>query len=375
VRPGKLPRFRVYLAGPISGCNDEQRRFWRRWVREHEPEFEVLDPTDNLGDPAEDSYDLIRRDLQAIEQSDGVLVNMWKESIGSAIGVVQARRHGKVVVVADPNRLRNRMLDFYADAVVSSLSEAVRVLRNLLRYQQRLVVMKRGGSQEPFDRGKLVDSIRDACRESGRRDIVVPQLVLVHVIERLGEFVGKAGSGLITTTDIERLVLGVLEQLEQSEEHRDAVKGVAAAWRASAAGKHGARAASRGVRGDGDTHAGPVLAVTITSDKSHATIWGKTVKRLGDIPSAPARRVFETIMRVEGIRDIRLTKMAKGFASRPNGAELVASKTAGVIEGRLFDKGRKGNVQFFQIRVHDSSKTEHVRLAAESALLVACSTI
>ena len=53
-RPTKLPRFRVYLAGPISGCNDEQRRHWRRWVREREPDTGI--PTILRG-----VIDLVRR--------------------------------------------------------------------------------------------------------------------------------------------------------------------------------------------------------------------------------------------------------------------------------------------------------------------------
>ena len=144
---------------------------------------------------------------------------------------------------------------------------------------------------------------------------------------------------------------------------------MAAAWRATAAGKHGALPASPEGRGAAAARLGPVLNVLIFSDKSHATIWGKAVKRLEDIPSAPARRLFQAIMRVEGIGDIRLTKTSTASASRGPAAELMSSKTPGVIEGKLFDKGKKGNVQYFQIRVHDTLKTEHVRLAADARLL------
>ena len=354
----RVPRFKIYLAGPVSGCNDEQLHVWRRWVRDNAADFDVIDPAERLVGASASPYELVQSDLQAIEQSDGVLVNMWRESIGTAIGVVHARTCGKVVVVADENRLKSRMLDFYADAVVPSLGQAVKALRSLLKFEHALVVLKHGGGEEPFDRRKLVDALRFTCGKAGRHDLVVPQLVLVALAERLGGPVGKAGVRRITATDIDRHVLDLLERLESSDEHRETVKGVAAAWRAGAARKQTARVKGRGRGEDEPATATRVLAVSLASDKSHATIWGKTVKRLEDVPSAPARRLFEAIMRVEGVRDIRLTKMGSASTSRATAAELMASKTPGVIEGKLFDKGRKGNVQYFQIRVHDPLKAE-----------------
>ena len=250
------PPYKVYLAGPISGCNDDQRRHWRAEVHEKARHFDIIDPTANL-DLEASVYEVIERDLKYIEEADGLLVCMWKESIGTAVGMVHARAKGKVVVVVDPNRLNNRMLEFYADAVVRTVGDAVKVLERLLRAERAVIVLKKDGSERPFDRGVLVESLREVCRRAGRHDIIVPQLVLVRALAELDGRIGRAGQHRVTTTDIERSVAGALAALEASEEHREAVGGVAEAWKARVGGKGAAEPSSRA----GGDAGGPVLAV------------------------------------------------------------------------------------------------------------------
>ena len=53
--------FRVYLAGPISRCNDAQMRRWRETVKgEYGSKMTFLDPVERLVDP-EASPDVCRR--------------------------------------------------------------------------------------------------------------------------------------------------------------------------------------------------------------------------------------------------------------------------------------------------------------------------
>jgi len=117
----KVKRFRVYLAGPIHGCNEAQRSHWRRRVRDKWGDrFEFVDPNDAIvavQTTAEAGYEIIRRDQQAIHSCDAVLANMWRESVGTAIGIVHAKREGKLVAVIDPNHIGNRIVAFYADVV------------------------------------------------------------------------------------------------------------------------------------------------------------------------------------------------------------------------------------------------------------------
>lgn len=113
---------------------------------------------------------------------------MWRESIGTAIGVVHASREGLPVVVADPNHLGNKTLDFYADVVTETPRGAAEVLLNLLRAEEGWSVQRPPeGSKELFERRKLADSIRAACRSTGRDGIIVSKLVLPRVIGLLAQ--------------------------------------------------------------------------------------------------------------------------------------------------------------------------------------------
>ncbi len=84
-------RFRVYLAGPISGCNDTQKQHWRDSVKEKfGKKMTFLDPVDNLLDSSASPCTFVEADLKSIMEADGLLVNMWQESIGTAMGVAHA---------------------------------------------------------------------------------------------------------------------------------------------------------------------------------------------------------------------------------------------------------------------------------------------
>ena len=86
---------RIYLAGPIHGCNDAQIRLWRDSVkRKYGNQCEFLDPSENLLNQEASPAEVVEADIRAIESADGVLVNMWRESIGAALGVVHAHRRG-----------------------------------------------------------------------------------------------------------------------------------------------------------------------------------------------------------------------------------------------------------------------------------------
>ena len=221
-------KFRVYLAGPISGCNDTQIRQWRDEVkRKYEPHFNFIDPAEMQ---RSSSYEIVETDLHAIEEADGLLVNMWQESIGSAIGIVHAHKAGRPVVVANPNHLDNLVLNFYAEAVEETPLKAAKVLFDLLRADARWKVIKsRGRSDEEFSRQKLMDAIRAACRDAGRNDIVVPVLVLPKVIERLGKTDRKLNKKF-TTSEVHKQVLAIFEELEADPAYSQTVEGISEQW-------------------------------------------------------------------------------------------------------------------------------------------------
>lgn len=345
----------IYLAGPISGCNDAQKRKWRDEVkRKYGKRLNFIDPTDPTTFIATgDSYEAVKADLHAIEVADGLLVNMWRESIGSAIGMVHAHRAGRPVVVVNPNHLDSLILNFYADIVEETPLKAASTMLKLLRSTDWKVIKSGDREDEPFDRRKLVVSIRKVCRAAKRNDLVVPRLAMQKILEHLEKSDRKLKKSLLAG-DIDKAVMTSLEELEADPVYAEDVKGIKAEWQ-----RHKTSAMSS------DDRTGPEGrgTVEISCGKSHATIWGKTVKGFDDIPSAYARKVFQIIMDTSGITKITLGPFGRKRKKPDRGATIEVSKIPKIIEGKLFDKGEKGTMQTFQVWVQYDS--ERVRVLKE----------
>ena len=361
-------RFRVYLAGPISRCNETQTRRWREAVkRKYEATMEFLDPVENLVGPEASAYEVVEADLRLVEQADGLLVNMWRESIGATMGVVHACRHGRPVVVADPNHLESRMLAFFADAVEETPLQGAKALLNLLRAESGWRVVKSEGREERFERRKILEAVRAACRHAKRDDVAIPGRVLPAVIERLRASDRRIRKS-VTATDVDEAVTKALDELESDAAQTEVVAGVLNAWRS----RHD-RKRSRGGRIDRARDRPPpdrVLAsrVPISSGKAHATIWGKAVKSLDGIPSPDAREVFKSISSVPGITEIKLGPFGHKGSRSICQAWVGESPEPHVIEGKLYDRGVKGTMQSFQVRVQSDSDKPKVAAAIEREL-------
>lgn len=356
----KRRRFRVYLGGPIADCNELQARRWRNEVRNsrYKAHFDFADPMDGLLDRDASPYEIVEADRRAIEDADGVLVNMWRASIGSAMGVVHAHRAGRPVVVADPNHLGSRPLEFYADAVVETPLKAANILLDLLRAEDGWTVLKSAGrGDEPFDRRKLMSAVRGACRAAGRDDIVVPGLIFPAVIDRLKKSDRRIRKQL-AAGQIHREALHMLSALAGDPAHARAVAGVEARWRSRFERKRSVRPGAPRRR----PHGAPGGGVEVScGEKSHATIWGKTVRALDDVPSAEARAALGAIRGVPGVTRIVLGPFGRGRPRRPGTVDVAVSMTPHVIDGTLFDKGSKGTAQTFQIWVQFDANKDRIR--------------
>lgn len=181
---------------------------------------------------------------------------------------------------------------------------------------------------------------------------MVPVLAMPMIIERLNKGGGRMQKKL-SVRDINAAVLDSLAELEANERYASSVTGIAAKWKAK----------SR----KGKTKRSPLqilkptqINVPIFSDKNHATIWGKAVKRLNQISSAEARYVFQTIMQVEGITRIRLGPTASQ-TRKSICATVTKSKDQFIIDGNLFDTtGVKGTRQSFQVWVQHEARREEI---------------
>ena len=359
--------FQVYLSGPISGCNEAQKSRWRDEVKAaYGQRMAFIDPVERLMDPGASPYEFVEADLRAIEAADGLLVNMWRESIGTAIGVAHAHLRSRTIVVCDPNRLESGMLNFFADAVADTPLQGAKMLWNLLRAERRWHVNKHGDRTERFERRKIMEAVRGACRSAACDDITVPRLVIPEVIERLEHTDRKINESL-TTTDIDRVVVDVLRGLEDAAAYRDSAAGVVDAWR------------DRAAAGADDPYPAPppgpgpldpsIVRIPVSSgSKSHGTVWGASVRSLADIPSADARSVFRKIASVPGITRITLGPFGRKGERRECRAWVGGSRTANVIEGKLYDRGPKGTLQSFQVHVQSDDARSVVRREIEDVL-------
>ena len=352
----------------MAGCNAVQMRRWRNTVKDkYSSKMTFLDPVENLLAPETSPYEFVETDLQSIEEADGLLVNMWRESIGAAMGVAHAYQRGRLIVVSDPNHLENKMLTFFADAVVETPLQGAKALWDLLRAERTWRVLKLGERKdEPFERKKIMDAVRAACRDAKRDDIVIPRLVLPRVIKQLGGSDRRVNKS-VTVTDIDNSVKDALNELEGDGFHAAAVAGVSDAWQDR--GNRPARPAGRvQMQADRDRLREIQVPVT-TGSKSHATIWGGTIKRLEDIPSADARRVLQSIASVQHITRITLGPFSRKAQRSRCQAWVGESKSRGVIEGKLFDRGQKGTLQSFQVWVQSDEVKVAVAKEIEAVLV------
>lgn len=190
----------------------------------------------------------------------------------------------------------------------------------------------------------------------------MPRIALPLVIDRLKR---RKIDNEVTTRDISIAVRRTFEELTADASHRDAVEGVLERWLAGNVHQSGNRQASAVIE--------PVrehrkISVPVHSTKAHGTIWGKGVQGIADIPSADVRRVFEAIRRTPGVIEVVLRQFSRKESRECVGGVVTESTTPNVLEGKVFDKGEKGSVQTFQVRVQADAEKTRIREQCEKAL-------
>lgn len=165
----------MYLAGPVTNCNEKQRTEWRRAIKSRLAKVghKWIDPSEHVGwTPLKETVE--------IDRSDVVIANLWRESVGTVIGIVQARRKGKPVILIDPNYLENSTLRHLVgkDFIVRGIEEAINLLPQVVEQMNKVVlVRKSSGSTEPFESSKLHDSLNAVCARAHVEDAILPDLV------------------------------------------------------------------------------------------------------------------------------------------------------------------------------------------------------
>lgn len=198
----------IYLAGPISNCNDKQRTKWREAVRTElkKREYECIDPA---------SFDdwLPLREMIEIERADLVIANLWRESIGTVVGIMQARSKGKPVILIDPNYLESPILEHIVgrECIVHSIDAALKLLPQVTEQLNKEIKVRKGSDEvETFKWSKLHASLSGVCAKAQIEDALLPDLVAnavhakVRKVERNGE---------VRTEQIKQLVFETLSEI------------------------------------------------------------------------------------------------------------------------------------------------------------------
>ncbi len=192
----------VYLAGPMTNCSERQKTVWRKRMKAAlKNDFKCLDPTDPK---AQKGALAVTAD---IEQADVVIANMWRESIGTTLGIVQAKRMGIPVILIDQHCLDSPILkSVVGDFIVHSEEAAINKLRHEIAptLTTQLSVVKRNGKTVPFDIKKLQKSLKAACLGAGVDDPIF-HILLSRRVQR-AILTGSDGSPIQTTTIRERVL-------------------------------------------------------------------------------------------------------------------------------------------------------------------------
>lgn len=205
----------IYLAGPVSNCNSQQKTHWRQEIKFKldRSKFDFIDPTEHEGrwDP--------KIEMSEINRCDLVIANLWRESIGTVVGIVQARRRGKPVIVIDPNFLNSIVLKkFVGDQFcVTSIEKALNVLKLevLPLINHGLQVRKKKSTKEDFSFAKLQRSLNAVCEEAGISDAYLPVLVAQKTLKELRAHFKKKE---MSTADIRKAVFDVLHSIALDDE-------------------------------------------------------------------------------------------------------------------------------------------------------------
>lgn len=122
----------IYLCGPINNCTDSECSDWRELVKTWE--FKTLDPMrrDYRGREQDCVKEIVELDKIDIVNSDIILVNYDKPSVGTSMEILYAFERGKlIIIVSDKNTIISPWMKYHSQFIVNSFSEAKELIQNL----------------------------------------------------------------------------------------------------------------------------------------------------------------------------------------------------------------------------------------------------
>lgn len=119
----------IYLCGPINGCTDEECKDWRNATKKRF--HNTLDPMrrDYRGRETECMAEIVELDKKDIDESDALLVNHPKPSVGTAMEIFYAWQKEKMVIVVCPKGVpRSSWLIYHSYRIFETFEEAYQYL-------------------------------------------------------------------------------------------------------------------------------------------------------------------------------------------------------------------------------------------------------
>jgi len=130
-----MPTPTIYLCGPINGCTDEECKDWREFVKARW-QGPTLDPMrrDYRGREDESVNEIVTLDKVDIANSDVILVNYDKPSVGTSMEIFIAFSTGKLVVVVAKDGTRiSPWMRYHSHKIVGSFDAAISFVAEALR--------------------------------------------------------------------------------------------------------------------------------------------------------------------------------------------------------------------------------------------------
>ena len=124
---------KIYLAGPIFQCHDDECISWRKIAKENLQDFEVIDPMDRdyRGVTDQNYKEIVEEDKKLIEQSEILLVNHLKPSVGTAMEILFAWERDKHIVVINQSKESSPWILYHSHKISSSLNQAINYIKTL----------------------------------------------------------------------------------------------------------------------------------------------------------------------------------------------------------------------------------------------------
>jgi nucleoside 2-deoxyribosyltransferase len=119
---------KIYLAGPIDGCDDAEASDWRELCKKRLGAENCLDPMSDDYRGREHLYaEIVHKDLDLINQCDLVLANCWKKGWGTPMEIMYSYLNDIPVVVVVPPDLPfvSPWLVYHAKDIYTSVDAAL----------------------------------------------------------------------------------------------------------------------------------------------------------------------------------------------------------------------------------------------------------